>query len=137
MAPETRDETPGELMSTIKTQKRILKERRELEYRIQNWIETNTHKPMPGWAQKVFEHAKYRMVLHTGRFTRNGFTMSSLLLPFYYSVINLLLWAFRVTIRFSTDDNKQVLNVAVFHKGKYFDSCIKPEEVINGHKKTT
>jgi len=124
------------MSSQVKEQRRILEQRKKFETGVQNWIEANTHKPMPKWAQGIFEKAKYRMVLHSNRFTTNGFTWSSLKLPFWYSVINLLLWVFRVEIRFSTEPGGQIINVGVFYKGKYFDSYIKPEEVINGSKKT-
>lgn len=123
------------MSNQVKEQRKILEQRKKFETGVQNWIEANTHKPMPKWAQKLFEKAKYRMVLHTNRFTKNGFTWSSLKLPFWYSIINLLLWFFRVQIRFSTGDQGQILNVGIFQKGKYFDSYIKPEDV-NGSTKT-
>lgn len=123
------------MSNQLKEQRRILEKRKKFETAVQNWIEANTHKPMPSYAQKLFEKAKYRMVLHTNRFTKNGFTYSTLWLPFWYTVIKFLLWWYRVEIRFSTEPGGQIINVGVFHKGKYFDSYIKPEE-LNGSEKT-
>jgi hypothetical protein len=119
------------MIKVSKQQKKIIQERQKLEQGIQNWVGENTHKPMPKIAQKLFLKAKYRMVAHSNRFATNGFTMSSLYLPFWYGVINFLLKIFRVEIRFSTGDQNQVLNAGIFHKGKYFDSYIKPEEKKN------
>lgn len=124
------------MSSTVKQQRKILEERKRFETGVQNWIEANTHKPMPGWAQKLFGKAKYRMVFHSNRFTTRGFTWSALYLPMWYSVINVLLWMFKVEIRFSTEpETGKVLNVAVFQKKKYFDSYLKPEDVTNGSNK--
>lgn len=122
-------------MSQVKAQKKIMRERIEREKKMQMWVANNTLKALPKFFQKSFERATYRMIFHSNRFAKNGFTMSSLKLPLYYMYVNGLLKLFGVTLKFSTEENGAVINVATFKRGKYFDSYIRPEDYSNGNKK--
>lgn len=121
--------------NVLKTQKKLMKERIAREKAIQMWVAENTRKALPKWIQRWFEIATYRLTLHSNRFAKNGFTMSSIKLPILYAFVTGCLKLFGVTLRFSTEETTgAVLNVATFKRGKYYDSFIKPEEAHGNTK---